>query len=210
MSELSMPGGRGDPSPLRGFPIVEAIGISKRYGATTALNGAHIRVMPGESHALVGRTGAGKSTLARDSDGLTASLDVVGRVRFSGEAALRRSRTGRAGDGGSPASISSKHSTIIPDLTVAENLLVNRQPTRRAASSAGARCAARRATFSTSGGCRCRRTCAPETSRSKRASSWRSPARSRTAPASSSSMSRPRSSTATRSSGSSSACANCR
>ena len=47
MSELSTPGGRGDPSPPGGFPIVEAIGISKRYGATVALSDAHIRVMPG-------------------------------------------------------------------------------------------------------------------------------------------------------------------
>ena len=85
MSELSTPGGRGDPSPPGGFPIVEAIGISKRYGATVALSDAHIRVMPGESHALVGRNGAGKSTLVGILTGLREPDS--GEVRFSGEPA---------------------------------------------------------------------------------------------------------------------------
>ena len=63
MTDPSTLGGRGDPRPPGVLPIVEAIGISKRYGATLALSEARIRVMPGESHALVGRNGAGKSTL---------------------------------------------------------------------------------------------------------------------------------------------------
>ena len=126
MSELSMPGGRGDPSPPGGFPIVEAIGISKRYGATVALSDAHIRVMPGESHALVGRNGAGKSTLVGILTGLREP--DVGEVRFSGEPAPPVSD--REGWRRRVACVY-QHSTIIPDLTVAENLLVNRQPTRR-------------------------------------------------------------------------------
>ena len=126
MSELSMPGERGDPSPPGGFPIVEAIGISKRYGATVALSDAHIRVMPGESHALVGRNGAGKSTLVGILTGLREP--DVGEVRFSGEPAPPVSD--REGWRRRVACVY-QHSTIIPDLTVAENLLVNRQPTRR-------------------------------------------------------------------------------
>ena len=126
MSELSMPGGRGDPGPPGGFPIVEAIGISKRYGATVALSDAHIRVMPGESHALVGRNGAGKSTLVGILTGLREP--DVGEVRFSGEPAPPVSD--REGWRRRVACVY-QHSTIIPDLTVAENLLVNRQPTRR-------------------------------------------------------------------------------
>ncbi len=107
-------------------PIIEAIGVSKRYGATVALKDAQIRVLPGESHALVGRNGAGKSTLVGILTGLRAPDS--GEVRFGGEPAPPISdrnawRTRVA--------CVYQHSTIIPDLTVAENLFVNRHPTRR-------------------------------------------------------------------------------
>ena len=126
MSEASTESGRGEPRPADGPPIVEAIGISKRYGATVALKDARIRVMPGESHALVGRNGAGKSTLVGILTGLRSPDS--GEVRFSGEPAPPVSD--RAGWRARVACVY-QHSTIIPDLTVAENLFVNRQPLRR-------------------------------------------------------------------------------
>jgi len=43
-----------------GRPVVEAVDIGKRFGSTVALDGAGIVVRPGETHALVGRNGAGK------------------------------------------------------------------------------------------------------------------------------------------------------
>ncbi len=104
-------------------PIVEAIGVSKRYGATLALADARIRVMPGESHALVGRNGAGKSTLVGILTGLRGPDS--GEVRFGGEPAPPLAD--RAGWRSRVACVY-QHSTIIPDLTVAENLFVNRQP----------------------------------------------------------------------------------
>lgn len=107
-------------------PIVEAVGVSKRYGPTVALQDARIRVVPGESHALVGRNGAGKSTLVAILTGLRAP--DAGEVRFSGEPAPpiadREAWRQRV-------ACVYQHSTIIPDLTVAENLFVNRHPTWR-------------------------------------------------------------------------------
>src|ERR1700690_1128673 len=107
-------------------PIVEATGVSKRYGATVALSDARLRVLPGESHALVGRNGAGKSTLVGILTGLREADS--GEIRFHGEPApaiADREAWRRQ------VACVYQHSTIIPDLTVAENLLVNRQPTRR-------------------------------------------------------------------------------
>ena len=42
---------------------VSARGITKRYGATTALDDAGLAIESGETHGLVGRNGAGKTTL---------------------------------------------------------------------------------------------------------------------------------------------------
>lgn len=103
MTDPSMLGGRGDPRPPSVLPIVEAIGVSKRYGATLALSDARIRVMPGESHALVGRNGAGKSTLVGILTGLREPDS--GEVRFPA-GRRRRFPTGKRGVDRSPASIS--------------------------------------------------------------------------------------------------------
>ena len=115
--------GRAATRPSGSVPIVEAIGVSKRYGATIALNSAHIRVMPGESHALVGRNGAGKSTLVGILTGLRAP--DTGEVRFAGQPAPPVAD--REGWRQHVACVY-QHSTIIPDLTVGENLFINHQP----------------------------------------------------------------------------------
>ncbi|MBN9060294.1 MAG: sugar ABC transporter ATP-binding protein, partial [Rhizobiales bacterium] len=107
-------------------PTVEARGVSKRYGPTTALHEAHIKVFAGESHALVGRNGAGKSTLVGILTGLRAPDS--GQVLFSGVPAPAISD--REGWRRNVACVY-QHSTIIPDLTVAENLFINRHPTER-------------------------------------------------------------------------------
>jgi simple sugar transport system ATP-binding protein len=107
-------------------PIVEATGVSKRYGATVALSEARLRVLAGESHALVGRNGAGKSTLVGILTGLREPDS--GEIRFRGEPAP--AIADREGWRRRVACVY-QHSTIIPDLTVAENLFINRQPLRR-------------------------------------------------------------------------------
>src|SRR6516162_230129 len=103
-------------------PVAEAIGISKRFGATVALHQAGIAVAPGEAHALVGRNGAGKSTLVSILTGLARPDE--GQVRFAGQPAPPL--PDRGGWRRRVACVYQK-STIIPTLSVAENLFLNRQ-----------------------------------------------------------------------------------
>jgi simple sugar transport system ATP-binding protein len=114
-----------DPSPVRG-PVVQADGISKRFGATVALADARLTVAPGESHALVGRNGAGKSTLVSILTGLQQA--DTGTLRFDGEPAPAPGDTDawRA-----RVACVYQRSTIIPALTVAENLFLDRQVEQR-------------------------------------------------------------------------------
>ncbi|MEV5386182.1 sugar ABC transporter ATP-binding protein [Streptomyces sp. NPDC052721] len=107
-------------------PLVEAQGIVKRYGPTVALADGRLTVLPGESHALVGRNGAGKSTLVNILTGLQAP--DAGTVRFDGEPApplADRDAWRRK-----VACVYQKP-TVVPELTVAENLFLNRQPQAR-------------------------------------------------------------------------------
>ncbi|MFJ2827920.1 sugar ABC transporter ATP-binding protein [Streptomyces sp. NPDC087263] len=107
-------------------PLVEARGVAKRYGPTVALQDGQLTVLPGESHALVGRNGAGKSTLVTILTGLQAADE--GTVRFDGEPApplADRDAWRRK-----VACVYQKP-TVVPELTVAENLFINRQPTGR-------------------------------------------------------------------------------
>ncbi|MEY9963538.1 ABC-type sugar transport system ATPase subunit [Streptacidiphilus sp. MAP12-16] len=103
-------------------PVVEAHGITKRFGVTVALRDAQIVVAPGESHALVGRNGAGKSTLVSILTGMqrpdTGSLSFGGQPAPSfGDTAAWRARVACV----------YQRSTVIPELTVAENLFLDRQ-----------------------------------------------------------------------------------
>ncbi|GAB2980637.1 sugar ABC transporter ATP-binding protein [Streptomyces pseudoechinosporeus] len=107
-------------------PLVEARGITKRYGPTVALQDGSLTVLPGESHALVGRNGAGKSTLVTILTGLQAPDE--GTVRFDGEPApplADRDAWRRK------VACVYQRPTVVPELTVAENLFINRQPAGR-------------------------------------------------------------------------------
>ncbi len=102
---------------------VHAEGVVKRFGATLALDRVGITVAAGDSHALVGRNGAGKSTLVSVLTGLHPP--DAGRVAFQGEPAPAPGDT--AAWQAKVACVYQK-SMVVPDLTVAENLFLNRFP----------------------------------------------------------------------------------
>ena len=109
---------------VSGPAIVEVSGVSKSFGTSQALSDVSMRIPAGDSRALVGRNGAGKSTLVGVLTGIIAP--DAGRVRFGGEDAPGTAERQKWRD--RVACVYQK-STLVPTLTVAENLLLNAQPT---------------------------------------------------------------------------------
>ncbi|GIF66550.1 multidrug ABC transporter ATP-binding protein [Asanoa ishikariensis] len=103
-------------------PAVSAHEITKRFGATTALSEVSVAIQAGTTHALVGRNGAGKSTLVSVLTGLHRADE--GTVSFGDSPAPAPSD--RDGWRRHVACVYQR-STIIPALSVAENLFLNRQ-----------------------------------------------------------------------------------
>ncbi|MEU8827509.1 ABC transporter ATP-binding protein [Streptomyces sp. NPDC048636] len=66
-----------------GGPLLEATGITKRYGQYTALDDVDLCIETGRTVSIVGESGSGKSTLARIIVGLERADS--GTVRFRGE-----------------------------------------------------------------------------------------------------------------------------
>src|SRR5579884_966639 len=107
-------------------PIVELVGISKRFGAVQALRDAQLVLYPGEVHALLGENGAGKSTLVKILGGV--HQPDTGEVKIAGEAVELHSPAQAQQLG---IAVIHQEPTLFPDLDVAENVFMGRQPRDR-------------------------------------------------------------------------------
>ncbi len=104
-------------------PLIEATGLHTYYGASHVLHGIDLTLRPGETVALLGRNGMGKTTLLRSLLGLTPPRR--GRLRIAGRdmTAARPDRIARAGIAYVP-----EGRGIFPTLSVRENLLLAARP----------------------------------------------------------------------------------
>ncbi|MFW6184591.1 MAG: ATP-binding cassette domain-containing protein, partial [Chloroflexota bacterium] len=107
-------------------PVIRMEHIHKTFGGVHALTDAQIEVHAGEVHALLGENGAGKSTLIKIMTGVhqpnRGQIFLHGEpVTFSGPREAQQQGV---------AAIYQEPS-LFPDLDIAENILVGRQPTRR-------------------------------------------------------------------------------
>jgi ribose transport system ATP-binding protein len=97
--------------------------VSKRFGATQALDSASFQIGGGEIHALLGENGAGKSTLVKILSGLTRPDSGTISV-FGTPTELPGARAAHA----LGLRTAFQEISLVPDLTVAENLLLPEAP----------------------------------------------------------------------------------
>src|SRR5258707_12427619 len=74
-------------------PILEVLGISKRFGGTVALRDVSFSVSAGEIVALLGENGAGKSTLIKIMAGVFHA--DAGSLRFKNAPVPAATKSGR-------------------------------------------------------------------------------------------------------------------
>jgi ABC-type uncharacterized transport system ATPase subunit len=101
--------------------VLEAVNISKRFGDFTALSKVSLSLRHGSFHALLGENGAGKSTLVKCIMGYYRPDD--GEVLF-GERQTTIANPHQAHVLG--IGMVYQHFTLIPNMTVAENLVLAR------------------------------------------------------------------------------------
>ena len=111
----------------KGNPLLVIEGLSKRFGATQALDGVCFELEAGEVHTLVGENGAGKSTLIKILGGVyerdAGEIRIDGRpVHFRGPREVQE-----AGIVVIPQEMS-----LVPAATVAENVTLGAWPQKRA------------------------------------------------------------------------------
>jgi branched-chain amino acid transport system ATP-binding protein len=100
-------------------PIVEIEGVDVFYGTSQILFGVGLAVEPGETLALLGRNGAGKSTTMKAIAGLAPPRRGRIAVRGREMAGRKPHHIARAGLGFVP-----EDRQIFPDHTVEDNLLI--------------------------------------------------------------------------------------
>lgn len=121
-------GASEDPGPAGSGPAGAVLHLrhaAKAFGAVRALADGSIELYSGEAHGLVGENGAGKSTLVKILAGVyqpdAGDLIIDGEpVTFSGPAAARAAGV----------AVIYQEPTLFPDLSVAENIFIGRQPVR--------------------------------------------------------------------------------
>ena len=106
-------------------PVLEMVGMTRRFGAVTAVDDVSLTCRRGEVLALVGENGAGKSTLMKLMTGV--HRPDAGEMRLDGEP-VRFRHPVDARDRG--IVIIHQELTLLPYRTVAQNVFLGREPRR--------------------------------------------------------------------------------
>ena len=107
------------------MPLFAMSGVTKRYGGVRALEDANLAIGAGRIHAVLGENGAGKSTLIKIMAGVVTPDE--GRMSLDGAPVAFASPA--AANAAGIACIFQELS-LIPDLSVADNIAISNPPRR--------------------------------------------------------------------------------
>ena len=99
--------------------------VSKFYPGVTALNDVSFTLQKGEVRALVGENGAGKSTLIKCIMGVERPNEGKISMNYNGEWIVNSNAVEAQAHG---VFANYQHVNIAPDLSIAENYFLGRQP----------------------------------------------------------------------------------
>lgn len=106
--------------------ILEARQVTKLFPGVRALDKVDFQLRPGEIHALVGENGAGKSTLMHILGGVfppDSGSILIGSRKVTLNSPYEAARAG--------ISVVYQELSLVPSLSIAENIFANRQPSKR-------------------------------------------------------------------------------
>ncbi len=106
-------------------PFVRLTGVSKHFGATKALQNVDFECRLGSTHAILGENGAGKSTLIKIMSGVLNPTE--GTMEVGGKPAMFSNPTEAAAAG---VVCIFQELSLIPDLSVADNISISTPPRR--------------------------------------------------------------------------------
>ena len=109
-------------------PFLQLRAIGKTFPGVRALDGVSFDLARGEIHSLCGENGAGKSTLIKILCGAIPSGTYEGEIVLDGD--VRRFRNPREAEDQGIALIA-QELALVPELSVAENLFLGREPATR-------------------------------------------------------------------------------
>ena len=105
--------------------ILELNGITKRFGATTALDAVSVSFESGTVHGLCGENGAGKSTMGKVVTGVHQPDEGAITLRGNEVVVANPRRALEMG-----ISMTHQETLFVPELTVTENVLMTTLPLR--------------------------------------------------------------------------------
>ena len=109
-------------TPQSQTPMLQARGLSKRYGRVVAMDGTDFDLMPGEILAVIGDNGAGKSTLVKALCGAVSPDE--GSIHLDGQQVNFRSPVEARNAG---IETVYQNLALAPALSIADNLFLGRE-----------------------------------------------------------------------------------
>ena len=106
-------------------PLLDVQGLRKSFGGTPVLTRVDLALLAGEVHVLLGENGAGKSTLTKILSGVHSP--DAGKILLAGRPVTFRNPAEAQNAG---IALMHQEPQFFPELTIAENIFLGRQPTR--------------------------------------------------------------------------------